>query len=734
MNLDIVIVNYKSTGHLIKCIDSIYKNIERKNAIIFVEDNGSDDGVERIMELFPEVVLTKNRFNLGFAKAVNKAIRKGRALYIVILNPDTVMFDGFFDSVISYMENNPDVGVLGPKILNNDGTVQGSARRFPTPLTGLFGRNSLLTRFFPNNPFTRANILTSRSDGRNPMQVDWVSGACMVVRRKSIEDVGLLDERFFMYWEDADWCRRMRQGGWKVIYLPTASIIHYVGVSSDRLLFRSILEFHKSSYRLFQKYAGKKAGLFGPLVLVGLFLRFIFVLLSNAIRIFRAGAYGKRALAQAAIAHHPERKIRVLRVIARLNIGGPAIHVHLLTSCLNKKLFHTVLVTGDVPPQEGNMDYIFEDQDTKEIRIPEMQREINLKNDVIAIFHVIRLLFSERPEIVHTHTSKAGTIGRVAVFLYNLVASNKALTVHTFHGNVFEGYFSPIKSKVFALAERLLAYGTDAIIAISGSQRKELSDKYRIAPARKIKVIPLGFDLAPFFSAGNLREGFKKKIGVDSSSFLVGIVGRLVPIKNHHMFFLAARKFLKGHPGSPIKFVVVGDGELRAQLEPICREQGIADFVCFSGWQKDIVAVYADLDILALTSLNEGTPVSIIEAMASSVPVIATDVGGVRDLLGRQCYRDSGGFTICDRGILCKKGDVAGFANGMRYMWNEAAVERQERLVRGRNFVAQQFSKDRLLENMEGLYLELVNRKKRGLFQVVENERLSDSAPLRVMR
>jgi len=284
--LDIIIVNYKSTGYLIQCINSIYKNIEWKDTKIFVEDNASDDGVERVMELFPEVTLTKNNVNFGFAKAVNKAIVKGRAPYIVLLNPDTIVLDGFFDAVIPYMENNPDVGILGPKILNNDGTIQGSARKFPTLLTGIFGRNSLLTRLFPNNPFSRANILTSQSNGRDPMQVDWVAGACMVVRRQCVEDVGPLDERFFMYWEDADWCRRMRENGWKVVYFPAVSVIHYVGVSSEKLLFRSILEFHKSSYRLFDKYFRKWGRFIKPVVILGLAVRLFFVMMINAFRVW----------------------------------------------------------------------------------------------------------------------------------------------------------------------------------------------------------------------------------------------------------------------------------------------------------------------------------------------------------------------------------------------------------------------------------------------------------------
>lgn len=237
--LDIIIINYNSTDYLLGCLRSIYDSLQELPAKVIVQDNHSEDGVDRVKVEFRQVILSRNSYNMGFAKAINNALKQSDSPFIVLLNPDTYVMNGFFDPIIHYMEKNPDVGILGPKILNHDGSVQGSARTFPTPLTGLFGRSSLISRFFPNNPFTRANILTTRSDGKTPMEVDWVSGACMVVRRKALDDVGLLDERFFMYWEDADWCRRMWRKGGKVVYFPQASVVHYVGVSSDKALSRS---------------------------------------------------------------------------------------------------------------------------------------------------------------------------------------------------------------------------------------------------------------------------------------------------------------------------------------------------------------------------------------------------------------------------------------------------------------------------------------------------------------
>ena len=281
---DIAIVNYNSTDHLLHCLRSMKDSLNGLQAKIFVQDNDSDDNVDRIKVDFPEVILSRNSENIGYARAVNNLLKESAAPYIFIVNPDTLIFNGSFESLCEYMEEHPDVGIIGPKILNTDGSVQGSARAFPTPLTGLFGRSTLLTRYFPNNPITRKNVLTWNSDGRTPMEVGWVSGACMMVRREALKDVGFLDERFFMYWEDADWCKRMWSSGWKVVYLPQSSVVHHIGGSSDTRISRSVLEFHKSAYHFFNKQITGQLRPFLPLVFLALGVRLVLVLLFQGMR------------------------------------------------------------------------------------------------------------------------------------------------------------------------------------------------------------------------------------------------------------------------------------------------------------------------------------------------------------------------------------------------------------------------------------------------------------------
>ena len=283
-SVDIIIVNHNSTDYLLSCLSSVYDSLQGLPAKVFVQDNASEDDVDRVNGAFSKVLLSKNSCNMGFSKAANNALKQSVAPYIVLLNPDTHVPHGFFECVLRYMEEHPDVGIIGPKILNRDGSVQGSARSFPTLLTAFFGRNSLLTGWFPNSRFVRQSITTTGSDGITPMAVDWVSGACMVVRKKAIDDVGLMDERFFMYWEDVDWCKRMWHSGWKVVYFPQASIIHYVGGSSDKLVLRSVFEFHKSCYRIYSKYANFPLKVISPLVFLGIALRFFFVLFFHKMR------------------------------------------------------------------------------------------------------------------------------------------------------------------------------------------------------------------------------------------------------------------------------------------------------------------------------------------------------------------------------------------------------------------------------------------------------------------
>jgi glycosyltransferase involved in cell wall biosynthesis len=403
-------------------------------------------------------------------------------------------------------------------------------------------------------------------------------------------------------------------------------------------------------------------------------------------------------------------KIKILRIISRMNIGGPSIHVKNLTEKLNSNRFTTRLITGSVSPNEGDMGYIVKFNDQIKIFIPELQREISPYRDIKALIKIIKEIIRFNPHIIHSHTSKAGTIARAAAFICNVFRRNKIITVHTFHGNVLDGYFSRFKSTLILWIERLMAKLTDAIIAISTTQKWELSNVYKIERPNKINTIKLGFDLNPFQTAHRLKGKMRQKYGISEDEVLIGMVGRMVPIKNHKMFLDAGRTFADRQNIRKVKFFIVGDGEKRQFLEDYTLRLGIKDKVIFTGWERDLAQVYADLDMLALTSLNEGTPVSVIEAMAASVPVITTGVGGIKDLLGKNQadQPDHSTFIICERGILCPKNNPSAFSNALTYMFDSGYLEDKERFRKASEYVVENYSIERLVNDIGSLYENLL--------------------------
>lgn len=346
------------------------------------------------------------------------------------------------------------------------------------------------------------------------------------------------------------------------------------------------------------------------------------------------------------------KPIKIMRIIARLNVGGPAIHVTLLTKYLHNADFESTLVCGQVGAAEGDMSYLADQHGVKPIMIPELGREISLRQDILIIWKLMKLMRQIRPDVVHTHTAKAGFVGRIAAWL-----SRVPVRVHTFHGHVFHGYFSPLKTRVFLYLERFLARLSTRIITISPKLKQELTEIYHIAPPDKFIVVPLGLDLVPLAEspsplAGSGEDGIRQRFNLPADQKLVGIVGRLVPIKNHGLFLRAARQVTAQR--SDVHFVIIGDGECRPNIEQMIRDFNLTERVSLIGWVQQIGAVLRDLDVLALTSDNEGTPVSIIEAMAAGVPVISTAVGGVADVL------EQGRF-----GVLVPPQDADAFANGL---------------------------------------------------------------------
>jgi glycosyltransferase involved in cell wall biosynthesis len=323
-----------------------------------------------------------------------------------------------------------------------------------------------------------------------------------------------------------------------------------------------------------------------------------------------------------------DKKIKVLRVITRLNIGGPAQHVTFLEESLDKGLFESKLVLGAVDSNEGDMSFLARERALSLIEIPELSNQSGLIANLIALFKLYRVTKKEKPHIVHLHLLKARILGGLAAKVAGV-----PIILETFHGNLLKEYYGFLKTSIILLLEKFVGnLVADWIIAISPSQKQELVN-FGIANGDKIRIINIGLELERFLNSQGKIGGFKNELGLRDNVLLVGIVGRLVPIKGHRYFLEAAREVLEVTRDLNTKFLIIGDGELRRELKEYSKKLGIEDFVVFTGWRVDLERIYSDMDVVVLSSLNEGTPVSIIEAMASEKAVVATRVGGVPDVV-----------------------------------------------------------------------------------------------------
>jgi len=385
---------------------------------------------------------------------------------------------------------------------------------------------------------------------------------------------------------------------------------------------------------------------------------------------------------------------KVLRIINRFNIGGITYNVSYLSKYLAPE-FETMLVGG--PEEEGEDSSLFipESLGLKPIVLKQFQREINLKADYAAYKEIKKIIKEFKPDIVHTHASKAGAIGRLAA-----ISCKVPVIIHTFHGHVFHSYFGKLKTNFYKIIERYLAKKSTAIIAISQIQKQELSETFQIASKNKIYVVPLGFDLTKFKNnKDENRKEFREKYNLSESQIAIGIIGRLAPIKNHDLF-IESIAFLKENKVSNIKAFVIGDGETKQKIKDTCIKNNVSYSenpkdevdVIFTSWITNIDFALHGLDIVALTSLNEGTPVSIIEAQAAGKFVISTNVGGIKDVLHPNC------------GLLSEVNDKNAFFINLLKACKLESITAEE----GVDWAMSKFSYIRLVSDMSDLYKRLL--------------------------
>lgn len=391
---------------------------------------------------------------------------------------------------------------------------------------------------------------------------------------------------------------------------------------------------------------------------------------------------------------------RVLRIINRLNLGGPTYNVAYLSKYLSPE-FETLLVSGMKEESEESSEFILDQLGLKPLYIPAMKREVSLRDDLNTYKRIKEIINEFKPDIVHTHAAKAGAVGRLAAH-----SCKVPVIVHTFHGHVFHDYFSPLKTKIFLEIEKRLSKRSTAIVAISEKQKYELNQVYKVAPENKTHVIRLGFDLVKFNENQEIKRSlFRKEYLIEEDEIVITITGRLVPIKNHHLFLNAIHN-LKDKITKKVRFFIIGDGELREDLIKYCNQIGLnytwypqnpaKAYLTFTSWRKDIDVVNAGSDIIALCSNNEGTPVSLIEAQAANKPVLSTKVGGVENIISAQT------------GILVEKGDQKGFEENLLELINNDNL-RANLSLKGWDLMKNDFQYTRLVEDTRNLYKKLLS-------------------------
>ncbi len=358
--------------------------------------------------------------------------------------------------------------------------------------------------------------------------------------------------------------------------------------------------------------------------------------------------------------------------------------------------FETVLLVGETDEREGSMLADARAAGATVIEVPALKRRPAPLDDIRTTLWLYRYFRSWRPAIVASHMAKAGTLARLAAFLAGV-----PVRVHTFHGHVLDGYFGGVKTWAYVGIERLLALLTTRLIAISPRLAEDLG-RMGIGRGRTV-VIPLGLDLGHLLVPVE-RGVLRGALGVEPNAFLVGIVGRLVPIKAHGLFLEMAADVRARRPD--VEFAVVGDGELWSGLREQARGLGLSQFVHFAGWRRDLPNVYRDLDLVVCCSINEGTPVSVIEACAAGTPVVGTDVGGMSDVI-------ADGVT----GLLVPSGDRAALSAAVLSVI-EDPTSAAARALAARESVIHRYSAVRLVEDIRQLYFELVRTSKDGTNQV----------------
>jgi glycosyltransferase involved in cell wall biosynthesis len=676
IDLSISIVLYENDEEEIQSLlNCIYANSLLYK--VYLIDNSATDKLKTLVNK-NDVEYIFNNKNIGFGKAHNIALKKSinDSLYHLVLNPDIEFETDVLEKIFDFMQAHKDVGQLLPKVFYRNGDLQKLCHLLPRPA------NLISRRFFENTSWAKKINDKYELNGfayNKSLNIPNLSGCFMFLRCDVLKQTGLFDERFFMYLEDVDLCRRIHAIS-RTVFLPDVSIIH--GFEKESYTNKIVLKHHiNSAIKYFNKWGwfiDKERKKFNHRI-----LKDISVQKSNS--------------AQNSF------KPRLLILTNRLVVGGISNDIIPLAYYLRSE-FEIFILYGEKEEGEAEAIFLLNKYPGLNIKkIPSFQKQIHPLKDTMAWFGISKEIKNFNADIVHTHGAKSGFLGRLAAY------KNKVpYIIHTYHGHHFHSYYNRFISGFLLKMEKRLGRITTVIIAISKWQKKELTEIYNIVPPEKVRTISLGIEVEKKnLDPVKQRCVFRKKYAVEEDIIAIGIAGRIVPIKNLQLFVQVAANLLSSTT-KKICFFIMGDGILKKQIEAQCTSLNIsytenagekADMI-FTSWIEDIVPAIHAMDIIALTSNNEGTPVSLIEAQFCGKPVVATNAGGVKDIVLNN-----------ETGFVAEPGDADAIFKKLKLLIenNELRKTMGEKAAR---FAAANFSKQKEVESYKQLYKNLLTLKK----------------------
>ncbi|MDR7420328.1 MAG: glycosyltransferase [Armatimonadota bacterium] len=661
-----VILTWNSASFVTRALESLAREGERVPLDVIVVDNGSTDpSLEIVATVAPSARVIRNEVNLGVAQARNQGARAAGGEYILFLDSDAEMTQASLEQMVRFLDAHPRVAIVGPKLVYPDGRLQYSCRKFPTVpgkalrLLPLAWRRAV--------PWVADEEMLDLDRSR-PQPVDYLIGACQLVRRQALEALGWLDERMFYGPEDVDLCLRAWQAGWQVCYLPQAVVMHAEQRRTHRRLDRLTWRHSRALAYYFWKH------------------RYVW----RRPRVGRESPRGSAGRAGVSEAGESPAPAAILHLVTLSEWGGAQACVLALARGL-APAYNVTVGCGPGGPLVGRL----RAEGIRVVEVPLLARSPSPLADFLVLWRLARWMRAERFALVHCHSTKAGLLGRFAAVLAGV-----PVRVFTAHGWPFAGWWHPVLRWAVVRAERLAARASTAIICVSEHDRR-LALQMGIGPASKLRVIHNGVDPRRYVAAGVGRDPGSPSPSAVGPGIVRGgeagrpcrvvSVGRLTHQKDP-LTLLHAWRLVDG----PHRLAIVGEGPIRGMLEAEIERSGLVGRVELLGARDDVPRLLGEFDVFALASRWEGLPLAIIEAMMCGLPVVATRVGGIPEVV-----HDG------ETGILVPAGDPAALARAIQRFVDDPAL-RHRAGAAGKDRALQWFTEVRMLRETADVYQDVI--------------------------